>query len=57
MMKPIRDAVNKAISEVAKQQKLSFVLDKGVEGVVSILHYADADYDITYKVLDKLKKN
>ncbi|MEN8191845.1 MAG: OmpH family outer membrane protein [Bacteroidota bacterium] len=57
MMKPIKDAVNKAISDVAKKQKLNFVFDKGVEGVVSILHYADAEYDITYKVLDKLKKN
>ncbi len=36
---------------------MNFVLDKGVEGVVNILHYADPEYDITYKVLDKLKKN
>ena len=36
---------------------MHFVFDKGVEGVVNILHYADSDFDITYKVLDKLKKN
>jgi len=57
MMQPIRDAVSKAIEQVAKQEKMNFVLDKGVEGVVNILHYADPEYDITYKVLDKLKKN
>ena len=57
MMKPIRDAVNNAIQDVAKAEKMSFVMDKGVEGVVSILHYADAEYDVTYKVLDRLKKN
>lgn len=57
MMKPIRDAVNKAIEDVAKQEKMSFIFDKGVEGVVSILHFADADFDVTYKVLDRLKKS
>ena len=57
MMMPIRDDVSKAISQVAKQEKMNFVLDKGVEGVVNILHYSDPEYDITYKVLDKLKKN
>jgi len=57
MMKPIKDAVSKAIEQVSKQEKMHFVLDKGVEGVVNILHYADSEYDITYKVLDKLKKN
>lgn len=57
MMKPIRDAVNKAIQDVAKTENMSFVMDKGVEGVVSILHYADAEFDVTYKVLDRLKKN
>ena len=57
MMKPIKDAVDKAIEQVAKQEKMHFVVDKGVEGVVSILHYADPEYDITYKILDRLKKN
>lgn len=57
MMKPIKDAVDTAIDQVAKQEKMQFVLDKGVEGVVSILHYADPEYDVTYKVLDRLKKN
>ncbi len=55
VMKPIRDAVNGAIATVAKNQKMSFIFDKGVEGVVNILHFADSQYDMTYKVLDQLK--
>jgi len=55
VMKPIRDAVNAAIEKVAKEQKMSFIIDKGVEGVVNILHYADPKFDMTYKVLDQLK--
>ncbi len=54
-MKPIRDAVSAAIAEVAKQQKMAFIFDKGVEGVVNILHYSDSKYDMTDKVLDQLK--
>ena len=55
IMKPIRDAVNNAIEQVAKKQKMAFVFDKGVDGVVNILHFADSQYDVTYKVLDQLK--
>lgn len=55
IMKPIRDAVNSAIEKVAQEQKMSFIMDKGVEGVVNILHYADSKFDMTYKVLDQLK--
>ncbi len=55
MMKPIRDAVSDAISKVAKSQKMAFIFDKGVDGVVNILHFADSKYDMTYKVLDQLK--
>ena len=55
MMKPIRDAVNDAIAKIAKTQKMSFIFDKGVEGVVNILHYSDTKFDMTYKVLDQLK--
>ena len=56
IMVPVRDAINTAIEQVAKEQKMNFILDKGVEGVVNILHYADSEYDMTFKVLDKLKK-
>jgi len=53
IMKPIQEKVFKAIEKVAKEQKLSFVLDRATE--VPVL-YADPQYDYTYKVLDMLKR-
>lgn len=53
IMKPIQDKVFKAIEKVAKEQKLSFVLDRATE--VPVL-YADPQYDYTFKVLDMLKR-
>ncbi|MDE3057374.1 MAG: OmpH family outer membrane protein [Bacteroidota bacterium] len=53
LMTPIRDKILKAIEKVAKEEKLSFVFDKAGDAVVL---YADASYDITYKVLDRMKR-
>ncbi len=53
IMKPIQEKVFKAIEKVAKEQKLSFVLDRATE--VPVL-YADPQYDYTFKVLDMLKR-
>ncbi len=53
IMKPIQEKVFKAIEKVAKEQKLSFVLDRATE--VPVL-YADPQFDYTYKVLDMLKR-
>ncbi len=53
IMKPIQEKVFKAIEKVAKEQKLSFVLDRATE--VPVL-YADPAYDYTFKVLDMLKR-
>jgi len=50
---PIKEKVIKAIQEVAKAEGMTFVFDKVGD---AILLYADAEYDITYKVLDKLKR-
>lgn len=52
LMGPVKDKINDAISEVAKEQGLDFVFDKS--GDVILLH-ANNEYDITFKVLDKLK--
>lgn len=49
---PIRSRVKTAISTVAKEEKMSFVLDKGGSTVL----FSEDKYDITYKVLDKLKR-
>lgn len=51
---PIKEKVMKGIQDVAKAEGLTFVFDK--VGDSSVLLYADADYDITYKVLDKVKR-
>lgn len=53
MMKPIQEKVFKAIEKVAKEQKLSFVLDKATD--VPVL-YADPQYDYTFKVIDSIKR-
>lgn len=49
---PVKNKIYKAIQEVAKQEGMKFVFDKAGDVV---LLYADPAYDITYKVLDKLK--
>ena len=53
MLAPIRTKVIKAINDIATQEKMNFVFDKS-ETVPLLLH-ADDQYDITFKVLDKLK--
>ncbi|MGE5430217.1 MAG: OmpH family outer membrane protein [Syntrophomonadaceae bacterium] len=50
---PIKERILKGIQEVAKDEGMSFVFDK--TGDVVLL-FADTSYDITYKVLDKLKR-
>ncbi len=47
---PIREKILKTIETVAKEEGFSFVLDK-----VNVL-YGDAKVDLTYKVLDRLKR-
>lgn len=52
LLKPIREKVQSAISVVAKEEKLNLVLDK----VGGLVLYSEDKSDITYKVLDKLKR-
>lgn len=54
LLKPVKEKVIKAIEEVAKTEKMTFVFDKLRD---ALLLYADSDYDVTYKVLDKLKRS
>lgn len=51
LFKPVKEKITKTIEEVAKTMKISFVFDKA-DGT---LLYGDKEYDITFKVLDKLK--
>lgn len=53
LMAPIKEKIFKAIEKVSKEQKLDMVFDKA--GDVLIL-YADSKLDLTYKILDFLKR-
>jgi outer membrane protein len=50
---PIQDRVLKVIEKVAKEGKFNYVFDK-LEAATNLL-YADSKYDLTYKVIDRLK--
>ena len=52
LLQPIRVKVNDAIAAVAKEEKLNLVLDK----VAGLVLYHEDKADITYKVLDKMKR-
>jgi outer membrane protein len=53
-LQPLQEKVLKAIEEVAKEEKLTFMFDKMQEATIVL--YADAKVDYTFKVLDKLKR-
>ena len=52
LLEPIRTKVKQAIESVAKEEKLNFVFDKGS----SVLLYSEEKSDITYRVIDKMKR-
>lgn len=51
LFEPVKDKITKTIESVAKEMKINFVFDKA-DGT---LLYGDKKFDITFKVLDKLK--
>lgn len=53
LLAPVRQSIYNAIDVVAEEENLQFIFDKA--GDVILLH-ADPAYDVTYKVLDKLKR-
>jgi outer membrane protein len=53
LMKPVKEKIFKAIEEISKEEGMQFVFDKA--GEVILLH-ADPQFDVTYKVLDRLKR-
>ncbi len=53
LLSPIKQNIIKAIEKVAKEEKVTLVLDKAGEVVVL---YADPSYDLTFKVLDQLRR-
>ena len=52
LLAPMRKKVQDAIAAVAKEEKMNFVFDK----INAALLYSDDKADITYRVLDKLKR-
>lgn len=53
LMAPVKKKIFQAIEDVAKEEGMQYVLDKAGEVIVL---YADAQYDVTFKVLDRLKR-
>ncbi|MBK8984213.1 MAG: OmpH family outer membrane protein [Ignavibacteria bacterium] len=51
LFKPVKEKITKTIETVSKSLKINFVFDKA-DGT---LLYGDKEFDITFKVLDKLK--
>jgi len=51
MFKPIKEKITRTIESVAKEMKINFVFDKADGSLI----YGDKEFDITFKVLDKLK--
>lgn len=52
LVQPIREKIVSAISKIAKEDKLMVVLDKSNPYVL----YSDDSTDITFKVLDRIKR-
>jgi outer membrane protein len=53
LLAPVKQKIFKAIDEIAKEENMHYVLDKAGEVVVL---YADSQFDVTFKVLDRLKR-
>ena len=53
LMKPVKAKIYAAIDEISKEENMQFVFDKAGEVV---LLKADPQFDITFKVLDLLKR-
>ncbi len=54
IINPIRERIKKAIESVAKEERYGFVFDKTDQ--LQILLYGDSNHDLTFKVLDKLRR-
>jgi outer membrane protein len=50
---PIKEKIYKAIGEVAKAEGYQYIFDKSTD---TIILFADPAFDMTYRVMDKLKR-
>jgi outer membrane protein len=53
LLDPVKAKIMKGIEEVSKEEGMNFVFDKSGD---IVLLYADTTFDITNRVLDKLKR-
>lgn len=53
IFEPVKKKIYAAIEQVAKEESMQFIFDKSGD---ILLLYADASFDITFKVLDSLKR-
>jgi outer membrane protein len=54
IFRPVREKILNAIEVIAQQENLNFVLDKTED--VPVLLFAESRFDVTFKVLDYLKR-
>lgn len=54
ILAPLKEKILKAIERVAKEEKYSFIFDQTEQ--IKVLLYGDAAHDLTYKVIDRLKR-
>ena len=54
IINPIREKIKAAIGVVAKEERYNFVFDKTEQ--IQILLFGDPKDDLTFKVIDKLKR-
>ncbi len=51
-LEPIRKKVRAAIQDVAKEENMSFIFDKGSAAVL----FSEDKFDLTFKVIDRIKR-
>ena len=54
VLAPLKEKILKAIERVAKEERYSFIFDQTEQ--VKVLLYGDSAHDLTFKVIDKLKR-
>ena len=54
LLGPVKEKIIKAIEEVAKEEGFNFVLDRNDQFLIVL--YGDSRFDLTFKVLDRLKR-
>jgi Skp family chaperone for outer membrane proteins len=55
LLKPLYEKISKVVESVAKELKFNFIFDKPAGVLEGSLLYGDKEFDITFKILDKLK--